>query len=155
MSQCCGQQGGFRRKFGADECFSCLGNSVALFVESGHVYPSCSPLVQGETKNDPLKPMETPDECIVAWVGPFCDIDTTGWEEACKTHVYPCAKVYKERAHWPEDETGKCIFTKEDIEFIAQGHPGCCVGFDELQSCQGPREWLQEIQANNEGGKVA
>ncbi len=145
---CCEAPEGKIVKFGADECFSCLGNSIALVIENGHVYPSCSPLVQGDTKNDPLRPMSAPDECIVAWVGPKCSIDTTEWTEPCATHVYPKAVVYKDRACWPADEAGNSLFTIEDVELICQGHP--CM-FDHLQSCQEARAWLKEVDSANLG----
>ena len=151
---CCGNQWeGPKKIFGGDECFSCLGNSQALMLEPEHVYKSCSPLVEGETKNAPLKPMTAKEECIVAWVGPCCDINASEWTEACKQHVYPHAVVYKDRASWPCDEEGNSIFTVEDIDFIAQGHT-CCTSFDEIQSCQEAREWLTDIESNNQG-KVA
>ena len=156
MSACCGMQDSKVQKFGEDECFSCLGNSVALLFEPGVIYPCCSPLVQGETKHSPLKRMESKDDCIVAWVGPYCAIDASDWEEACKQHVYPCAKVYKSRANWPEAEDGTCIFTVEDIEHIAQAHPGCCVGFDELADpCPEAPDYVKEIDVHNHSGKSA
>lgn len=143
---CCASQWSELKKFGADECFSCLGNSIALVLEADHVYEKCSPLVQGETKNDPLRPMTSVDECIVAWVGPKCDIDATAWTEPCLQHVYPKSVLYKSRANWPCDEAGASIFSVEDIDVIAQGHP--CM-FDDIQSCEPARAWLTEIDAAN------
>ena len=154
MTACCGNQRAELRKWPADECFSCLGNSTALMLTAGHLYEKCSPLVQGETKNDPLLPMTDKSECIVAWVGPCCDIDATGCDEDCKQHVYANAVVYKQRANWPCDEAGNPIFTVEDIEFIAQGHT-CCVGFDDIQDQQKARQWLLDIEAKNTDSKGA
>lgn len=132
-------------------CFVDRGCSVAKTLLPGVVYESCSPLVQGETKHDPLQPMAAADECIVAWVGD-CHIDATGWTEACKAHVYIPVKVVKQCVNWPCDEEGNQIFTVEDLEMIYQG-ADCCSKFIDQTECATAPAWVEEINA--EGKKIA
>ena len=143
----CGKQWSEKKKFGADECFSCLKRSRKFLLEPGHVYEACTPVVQGKTKNAPFRPMTGRDDCIRAWVN--CEIDASEWDEACMQHVYPNAEVYKERANWPCDEKGNPIFTVDDIDYIAQS-ADCCRFFDELQTCEQAPEYLKEIEKTNQ-----
>jgi|GEM_PF-6138863 len=141
--QCCGQQSSETIKLGENACFTCLGCSSSHILQMGHYYPTCSPLVQGPTKHDPLRPMTDPTECIVAFVGPCCDIDATCWEEDCSAHVYCESTAIKECINWPVDEEGNCLFTIEDIELIAHAHC-CCIDFDCLIECAKAPAWLSE-----------
>lgn len=142
MTQCCGQQSKKEFKIGSDACFTCLGCSQPHLLEAGHEYPTCSPLVAGETKQDPWRPMSAPDECIVGWIGPCCAADATDWEEAKPFHVYPEAVAIVECANWPEDEEGNSLFSKEDLELIAHAHH-CCIHFDRLKECQQAPDWVK------------
>ena len=154
MTQCCAQQSSETHKLGQNACFTCLGCSQPHMLEAGHYYPKCSPLVGGETKQDPWRPMTDPTECIVAWVGPCCSIDAREWEEDCLSHVYPEAVAIKQCVNWPCDEEGEPLFTVEDIELIAHAHH-CCIHFDDLKECAQAPEWVKEINTTSAKGKAA
>lgn len=151
---CCGQQIGPEKiKLGGNACFTCLGCSQAHLLEQGHYYEKCSPLVMGETKADPYRPMTSVDECIVAWVGPCCHIDATDWEDDCLAHVYPGAHAIKQCVNWPCDEEGNPLFTVEDIELIAHANSDCCSSLETLKECEQAPAWLAD-QNEPAKGKV-
>lgn len=116
-------------------CFACRGelSGIPKTLKAGFNYESCSPLVQPESKHDPLEPMTAADQCIVAFVGE-CGIDATEWTEDCKAPVYDEVIVYKQRVNWPCDEKGNQIFTIADLEKIYQGHTHC-IRFVDLKGC--------------------
>lgn len=138
---CCAQQSKETFKIGTDACFSCLGCSQPHRLEAGHLYETCSPLVAGDTKHDAWRPMTDPAECIVAWVGPCCDIDAREWDDECEHHVYPDAVAIVECANWPCDEEGASLFTVDDLEDIAHAHH-CCIHFDRQKECAKAPQWL-------------
>lgn len=149
MSCNCLQQTAKTFKNGGTSCFVCRGelSGVPRLLAPKHMYPACSPLVEGATKNDPLEPMTAANQCIVAFVGD-CAIDATEWEEACKAPVYDEVDVLKQCVNWPENEKGDSLFTIEDIELICQGHT-CCIRFHSLTESAQPAPWMTEIN----GGK--
>lgn len=132
-------------------CFACRGELSGLpkVLKAGHLYESCSPLVQPESKHDPLEPMTSPDQCIVAFIG-NCEVDARDWAEDCKYPVYDEVIVYKQRVNWPCDEEGNQLFTLEDLEMIYQGHT-CCIRFMDLKSCEKAPDWLVEQNATSNG----
>lgn len=131
-------------------CFVCRGelSGVPRLLKAGFEYLPCSPLVQPESKSDPLEPMTSPDQCIVAFIGD-CVPNAMEWETDCKHPVYDNVDVIKQCVNWPADEEGNLLFTVDDIEMITQGHT-CCIRFHELQDCVNAPEWFV---AQNEGGK--
>jgi len=154
MTQCCGQQSSETLKLGGNACFTCLGCSQPHLLEAGHEYPLCSPLVAGDTKHDPWRPMTDPKECIVAWIGPCCPVDSTEWEEACLFHVYPDAHAIKQCVNWPCDEEGVSLFTVEDIELICHAHH-CCIVMESLKECAEAPAWVKEINKSTGKAKAA
>lgn len=123
-------------------CFACRGelSGIPRVLTKGFNYEPCSPLVQDD-KHAPLRPMTSPKECIVAFVGE-CGIDATSWDVDCKAPVYDEVIVYKQRVNWPCNEKGDQIFTVEDLEMIYQGHT-CCIRFIDLKDCETAPAWLE------------
>lgn len=157
MSDCnngscdCWSQSSRSYKMSDNICFACRGelSGIPRVLKAGFLYEKCSPLVQAETKHDPLEPMTAPDQCIVAFVG-NCAIDAREWEEDCKAPVYDEVVVYKQRVNWPCDETGEQLFSLDDLEMIYQGHT-CCIRFIDLKDCPTAPQWLIDQNATSKG----
>ena len=149
MTGQCFTQKSHEVKISTPMCFACMGelSVIPMLVEAGHLYEKCSPLVEGESKNAPLRPMTSKDDCIRAFVG-NCEIDATGWNVDSKTVVYTDVTVYKQAVNWPKNEDGSQIFTLDDLEHIYQGR-SCCIKFFNIRGCEQAPPFVKNFNSNS------